>query len=53
MNNSFRKSDNVETADLVISFASGTHSPPDGDTFDGEGGVLAHAWYPPTGMLHL
>ncbi|XP_076079252.1 hatching enzyme-like [Mytilus galloprovincialis] len=39
------------TSDIVISFETWDHN--DGNPFDGEGGVLAHAFYPPGGMCHF
>lgn len=36
---------------LQVKFASGSHS--DTYTFDGNGGVLAHAFFPPDNQEHL
>jgi hypothetical protein len=41
----FREVTMAESPDIVIQFASGDHG--DGKPFDGVGGVLAHAFYPP------
>ncbi|CAD5112722.1 DgyrCDS1940 [Dimorphilus gyrociliatus] len=38
-------------ANLELSFYKGSHQ--DGYAFDGKGGVLAHAFYPRTGLIHF
>jgi len=36
---------------VELGFYSGDHG--DGYPFDGPGGILAHAWYPPDGRVHF
>ncbi|XP_063397500.1 matrix metalloproteinase-19-like [Mytilus trossulus] len=39
------------SADIDIRFEFGAHG--DGFPFDGPGGIVTHAWYPPDGRLHF
>ena len=43
--------DDMDNVDIDIKFVTGHHPPPASDSFDGQGGVLAHAWYPPIGKI--
>ncbi|KVH89805.1 metalloendoproteinase 1-MMP [Cynara cardunculus var. scolymus] len=47
----FLESDSYSTADIKIGFHKGDHG--DGEPFDGVLGVLAHAFSPENGRLHL
>ncbi|XP_033126719.1 72 kDa type IV collagenase-like [Anneissia japonica] len=40
-------------ADIIIEFASGTHSDGPWAAFDGQGGTLAHAYFPQNGDAHF
>ncbi|XP_057305931.1 72 kDa type IV collagenase-like [Hydractinia symbiolongicarpus] len=40
-----------DKADMRIGWEKGNHG--DGSSFDGSGGTLAHAFYPPHGILHF
>ncbi|PON76010.1 Peptidase M10A [Trema orientale] len=48
---SFVQAQEYAKADLRVSFERGDHG--DGDSFDGAGGVLAHAFSPTDGRLHF
>jgi Matrixin/Putative peptidoglycan binding domain len=44
---SFEEVERGEEAEIVISFAKGDHGDGSANAFDGQGGTLAHAYYPP------
>ncbi|ABQ51980.1 mp-nase [Spodoptera litura granulovirus] len=43
--------DNSAEANIQLAFKRGDHG--DGNSFDGPGGILAHAFFPPNGQLHF
>ncbi|KAL5805500.1 hypothetical protein ACOSQ3_028403 [Xanthoceras sorbifolium] len=47
----FSRVEDSTNADIKIGFATGDHG--DGSTFDGPGGILAHAFAPTNGRLHF
>ena len=50
---SFRLVDITQSPDIEVKFASWRHDPPKDCSFDGPGGVKAHAFYPPLGKAHF
>jgi len=49
----FRKTSKTRSADITIRFARREHGDGYENAFDGEGNVLAHAFYPTDGRLHF
>ncbi|XP_059069452.1 metalloendoproteinase 1-MMP isoform X2 [Cryptomeria japonica] len=47
----FVEAQNSDQANIKISFATGDHG--DGEPFDGPGGLLAHSFAPPSGIMHF
>ena len=47
----FRQDLTSNRVDIAIKFVVGNHG--DGSSFDQAGGVLAHAFYPRSGMAHF